>query len=250
MGSHTVQGRIAAITLPVLVVVLSSCGGGSSGAAKVASLDSSGGASGAATSTTLSPKDQQDAILKYAACMRDNGVEMKDPTFDANGNMTGGGFGRDSGIDPRSTSFQTAQTKCGDLVKGIDFFGRRRGNFDPTKLQAAMTDFTACLRDHGQQVDDITFGGPGGGPGQNGAPGNSTPADGSRPAGGFGGPPPGGSPPNGNAPGGAGFDPTTRLIERLGLDTNDPAVKTAVDACKSIITDAFGQNSTTATTNG
>ena len=41
--------------------------------------------------------------------MRQNGIDMADPTFDADGNPTGGGFGRGSGIDPDSTEFQTAQ---------------------------------------------------------------------------------------------------------------------------------------------
>ena len=41
--------------------------------------------------------------------MRENGVDMADPTFDADGNPTGGGFGPGSGIDPRSDAFQTAQ---------------------------------------------------------------------------------------------------------------------------------------------
>lgn len=242
------------------VVALAACGGSSSAASKVATL-STGGATGAATTTTLSPKQSQEAILAYAACMRENGIPMKDPTFDADGNMTGGGFGgRDSGIDPRSTEFQTAQKACGSLIQGVDVFRGRRGNFDPTKIQAAMNDFTACLRNQGLQVDDITFGRPGGDNGGDGANGNggSLPfrtgtggtggsgTDGSVPPGGFNGGPPDSFPRGDNAPGGTGFDPTQRLIERLGLDATDPAVKSAVDACRSILTNAFQPTTTTA----
>jgi hypothetical protein len=257
MGMNSLQRRVGAIVLPLLVVALAACGGssGSSGA-KVATLDTSGsggaGASGLAPTTTLTPKQQQDAILSYTSCMRDHGVAMKDPTFDANGNMTGRLFDRNT-IDRNSTSFQTAQKACGTLIQGIGFGRGRRGNFDPAKMQTAFNDFTACLRDHGQQVNDITFGRPGNGNGNgqggNGAPNGSTPPNGSVPPGGFGGPP--GSGPrndNGNAPGGAGFDPSTRLVERLGLDVTDPVVKKAVDACSSILTAAFNPTGSTTTT--
>jgi hypothetical protein len=234
-----------AMAFASLAIVIAACGS-SNAASKVATL-STGDPAGAATTTTLSAKDSQDAILAYAACMRENGVPMQDPTFDANGTMTGGGCGRDSGIDPRSTEFQTAQDACGSLIEGIDFGRGRRGNFDPAAIQSALSDFTSCLREQGLQVDDITLPQPGaGGPG--GANAGSLPVpDGSIPPGGFDGPPPsfqGG----GNVPGGAGFDPTTRMIEQLGLDATDPAVKAALDICQPILTKAF--QPTTSTTTG
>ncbi len=225
------------------LLALGSCsdGGGSS---KVASLDDAGGA----TVTTVAV-DSQEAMLDYAQCMRDNGVEMQDPTFDADGSITGGGIGQGSGIDPRSSEFQTAQEQCGDLIEGIEFGGPGGGGgaFDRDAIQQAMTDFTACLRDEGLEVDDITFGGPGdggGGPGGNG----SIPvgAGGSVPPGGFDGGPTG-SPPQGGpqGPGGEGFDPTARIIEQLGLDDTDPAVTAALDVCGSLLTDAFQPTATT-----
>ena len=254
MEMNSLHRRIGMIMLPMLVVALAACGGssGSSGA-KVATLDSSGagaGASGIATTTTLTPKQQQDAILAYTSCMRTNGVDMKDPTFDANGNMTGRLFDRNT-IDRNGASFQKAQKACGKLIQGIGFGRGGRGNFDPAKTQAAFNDFTACLRDHGQQVNDITFGRPptgSGNGGGNGQTGGSTPPNGSTPPpGGFGGPP-GSGPRDGNAPGGAGFNPATRLVERLGLDITDPKVKAAVDACSSIISAAFNPTGSTTTT--
>ena len=117
------------------------------------------------------------------------------------------------------------------------------GAFDRDAIQQAMSDFTACLRDEGLEVDDVTFGGPGdGGPGGNG----SIPV-GSLPPGGFVGGPTG-SPPQGGpqGPGAEGFDPTARIIEQLGLDDTDPAVAAALDVCGSLLTDAFQPTSTTA----
>ncbi len=243
--------RATACTL--LVGALVACGGSGSASSKVATLDSSGGGAAVATSTTLSKKAQQDAILSYAACMRTNGVDMKDPTFDADGNVTAGGGGfRAQGIDPRSTTFQTAQKACGSLIQGIDFGPGRRRNFDPTKLQAAFNDFTACLRDNGVQVNDITIGqrngtgGNGTNGGGNGGNGGNAP-DGSVPPGGFNGPPPSFTPGGANAPGGPGFDPTQRLIERLGLDATDEKVKAAISTCQPALLAAF-QNVTGSTT--
>ena len=117
--------------------------------------------------------------MQYAACMRENGIDMADPTFDADGNPSGGGFGPDSGIDRQSDEFQTAQTACADLMEGVTLGGRGRIGVDREAIQTSLNDFTACLRDEGLEVDDITFGPPGGG---NGADGRAT--DGSIPAGG------------------------------------------------------------------
>ncbi len=165
------QPRLTIAILGISVALLASaCGGGKNASAEVASL---GSTSGTAPDTTA-PVNTQEALLKYAACMRTNGVNMADPTFDADGNPTGGGFGPGSGIDPRSDAFQTAQKVCGDLLQGVQFGGRGRTPIDREKIQNSLNDFTACLRDEGLQVDDITFGPPRGANGANGA----TPATG------------------------------------------------------------------------
>jgi hypothetical protein len=237
-----------------LALLATACGSGSNAAAQVASLGSTTGT----TPGTTTPVNTQDALLKYAACMRQNGVNMADPTFDADGNPTGGGFGQGSGIDRTSTEFQTAQKACGDLLQGVQFGGRGRTNVDRTKIQDSLNDFTACLRDEGLAVDDITFGPPGGRTGgattgTGPATGNGGATDGSVPGGGgFGGPPPGGSVPTGanggnGGPGGAGFDPTARMIERLGLDNTDPKVIAALAKCQPILTAAFQPTTSTTT---
>jgi hypothetical protein len=232
-----------------IALVATACGSGSNASAQVASLGTTTGTS----PDTTSPVDTQDALLKYAACMRENGIDMSDPTFDADGNPTGGGFGPGSGIDPRSTEFQTAQNACGDLLQGVQFGGRGRNGIDREQIQNSLNDFTACLRDEGLTVDDITFGRPAGAGGTDGvATDGSVPAGAVGQGGGFGGPPPDGSVPAGsnNGPGGAGFDPTARMIERLGLDETDPAVAAALAKCQPILTEAFqpATSTTTATT--
>lgn len=241
-----------------LVLIASACGSGGSDSSQVASL-STDGATGATTATTA-PVDTQEAWLAFAQCMRDNGVDMQDPTFDADGNLASGGIGPDSDLDLRDDAVQTAMTECGDLIGDIGPGGGNGGpQFDRTGIQDALNAFTECLRDNGVQVDDVDFGvGPGGGAG---GPGG-TPPDGAQPltsddvpAGGFG-PPPDGSAPAGGAggPGGDGFDPTARIIEQLGLDDTDPTVSAALSACQAELDAAFtpadGSTDATDTTTG
>jgi hypothetical protein len=224
-----------------LALIATACGSGNNASAQVASLGSTTGT----TPDTSSPANTQEALLKYAACMRQNGVNMADPTFDADGNPTGGGFGRNSGIDPRSAAFQTAQKACGSLLQGATLGGRGRG-LNRDAIQNGLNDFTACLRGEGLQVDDITFGPPGGAGNGNRTTGTGPAPDGSVPPGGFGGPPPNGSAPaGGGGPGRGGFDPTKRLIQQLKLDETDPKVVAALAKCEPIITAAFSPTTTT-----
>ncbi|CAB4898574.1 unannotated protein [freshwater metagenome] len=254
--------RLSIIAAGITIsVALAACGGSSSASSKVATLDNN--ASGSAASTTVAV-NTQEALLAYASCMRDNGIDMADPTFDANGNPTGGGFGggggggtgTNSGIDRQSDTFKTAQKACQSHLQGVTFGGRLGGQFDRAALQDGLNKFTACLRDNGVTVDDITLGnrpagsgnGGGNGPptsGQLGGQGDGAPSDVSVPRGGFGGPPGAGQGRDGNGPGGAGFDPTARMIERLNLDEADPTVAKAMTACKTILTDAFTPTTTT-----
>lgn len=250
-NNHRVIAAVAALT-----VVLSSCGDDSTEATgQVASLGSTTeSASGDGTTDTVAPADTQEALLAFAACMRDNGVDMADPTFDAEGNPAGGLFGPDSGIEPGSEDFRVAQEACGELLEGVTFGGGPggQGALDVDAVQQSMNEFTSCLRDEGLEVDDINFanGAPGGGGGPGGGgfggpaggtiPEGATPPDGSLPAGGF-----AGGPPDGGGPGGEGFDPTDRIVAQLDLDEDDPAVTAAIEACESILDGAFQPTETT-----
>lgn len=59
----------------------------------------------------VDPKEQ-DRALKFAACMRKNGVEMPDPDFSKGGvQIQIGG----EGFEPTSETFKAAQKACGSL---------------------------------------------------------------------------------------------------------------------------------------
>jgi hypothetical protein len=71
---------------------------------------------------------EQQAFLDFAACMRDHGVEMADPTFEGGGvsiQIGGPGPKDGGGIDPQSPAFQAAQTACQHFLQdaGLGKFG-------------------------------------------------------------------------------------------------------------------------------
>lgn len=66
----------------------------------------------------MSAEDQaafQDAMLEYAQCMRDEGIDMPDPDFSA-----GGGFiGAAEGIDPGDPDYQAADEVCRSILEEV-----------------------------------------------------------------------------------------------------------------------------------
>ena len=131
---HTRHPRALTLAISVgFLTMVAACGGGGS-SSEVASLGA--GDTSAATETTTA-EDTQQQWLDFAQCMRDNGVDMQDPTFDADGNLQGG-FGPAAGLDPQDENTQTALQACRDLMPA---FGPGSGGgpqFDRTAIQDAF----------------------------------------------------------------------------------------------------------------
>ncbi|MEO3808238.1 hypothetical protein ABGB17_04480 [Sphaerisporangium sp. B11E5] len=131
---------LAAGVLPVLA--LTACGGG----ANTPSVASAGTPS-AAPSGSPSPSGSSDP-LKFAQCMREHGIDMKDPE-------PGGGpvaIRRRAGDDAK---WKKAEKECGKyMVLG----GPGKGPDDPA-VRDAMLKFARCMREHGVNVPDPKPGG-------------------------------------------------------------------------------------------
>lgn len=90
---HTTIGRTARVRRSVLaatgvlavVTMATACGGDGDGTSEVASLGTSAASDDDGDDATESTVDREDAMLEYAECMRDNGIDMPDPKFDENG---------------------------------------------------------------------------------------------------------------------------------------------------------------------
>lgn len=103
----------------------------------------SGSAPGAdpTPTSTLSP---QEKALKFAQCMRDNGVPMEDPDVSSGG--AGGGMSvRIGGEGIDETKLQAAMQACREYSPMGD---GGRTQVDP-QLEENMRKFAQCMRDHG-----------------------------------------------------------------------------------------------------
>lgn len=123
----------------------------------------------AAASETTAPEpeptveeelDDEAQLLAFAACMRDEGVNMPDPTVDSDGNAQlvppqdldiSDPGARDAAI--------AARDACAVHLEGLElgFAGQ-----DDTEFQDQLLEFTQCMRDNGYDMPDIELGGPGG----------------------------------------------------------------------------------------
>jgi hypothetical protein len=194
------------------VLTLAACGGDESSADGVASVDDVASASTAEATpdgSTGAAVPEDEAVLAWAQCLRDNGIDVQDPTVDANGDIQFTPPADGAAFDPNSEEFQLAQAECSGLL-GDTPFG---GGANRDGLQDAFIVFTQCLRDEGLDVGDVDFS-----QRQTGAGGA------------------GGRPANGAA-GALDLEFLAGLIP--GLDPELPATATAVDACADTLTEAF-----------
>jgi hypothetical protein len=143
-----------AVILLALCVVASGCGS-SSAEDGVAALDD--------TTTTTSDSDDsgddqdpQEAALAWAKCMREHGVDVPDPQFGDNGQLTIRAGSRGRTLDgPDTDAFQKAQKACGTP------FGRSGrppiSREQREQMQDAMLAFAKCMRAHGVDMPDPQF---------------------------------------------------------------------------------------------
>ena len=112
----------------------------------------------------------EESLLAFAECMRENGVDFPDPVVEADGTVTfgfrpgGGGGGlqalREIGQDP---DLPAARDTCSGMLEGRAF-GPGQGDFDLIELQDRLLEFAQCMRDNGVDMPDPDLGrfGPGG----------------------------------------------------------------------------------------
>ena len=131
-----------------------------SGAGPAPSVPSVPGASGSPGASPVSSpgpnasQDPQDAMLAYARCMRQNGIDFPDPQP-----VNGGGGAQLIPIDPTSPEFQKAQKACESKLPA-------GGVMDPAanqEFQDQMLAYAKCMREHGVDFPDPKFDSSGGG---------------------------------------------------------------------------------------
>lgn len=106
------------------------------------------------TETVLEFEDREEALLAFAQCMRDNGVDMDDPVIGEGGGGRafgpggGGPGGAGGGFDQFSDEFRSAQETCGTILESA------RPEIDPEAEQERLEEqllLAQCIRDAGYE---------------------------------------------------------------------------------------------------
>ncbi|MFL6127340.1 hypothetical protein [Actinophytocola sp.] len=137
-----------------LFALVTACGNaGDGGTDDVASMSS---ASNAPSSAAQGDDDDYDKILAYARCMRQNGVDVKDPAPPKAGGGEAGGIGVSVDGPGDKEKVDKAHAKCKHLMPN---------GGEPEKPSAEDLDqarkIAKCLREHGIDVKDPTMENPG-----------------------------------------------------------------------------------------
>jgi hypothetical protein len=149
------------ILIPGVVLAAAACGGGAASTG-IASLQ--GDEVGTDSSTTTTTVDTEQAMLDFAQCMRDHGIDMPDPEI----NSAGGGVGftfsvqGDSGEGPDSAEMQKMQAAneaCQHFLQGVV---QQFEQPDMSQMQDQLLAFAQCMRDHGIDYPDPVFSDDGG----------------------------------------------------------------------------------------
>ncbi|HEV2768968.1 MAG TPA: hypothetical protein VGV40_02130 [Solirubrobacteraceae bacterium] len=122
-------------------VLLAACGGGSG---------NEGGGADAADGASRSAK-AQDAMLKFAQCMRREGVEMADPG--GNGLVTVGPGSGDGDEPPNSARFRRAEQTCERYLREAGP-PPQLSEEDPEEFERKALAFTRCMREQGVDLPD------------------------------------------------------------------------------------------------
>ena len=153
-----------AAVLVALSLSLVACSGGGAGPDGVASLvDASASPSAAAPEESLDP---EAAMLAFAQCMRDNGIDMPDPEVNGEGGVTFGFAARPGAGTDDMDKLEAAHAACEKYLPKGGPDGRPM-EIDP-EMEQAMLDFARCMRELGIDFPDPEFGngfvkiGPGG----------------------------------------------------------------------------------------
>jgi hypothetical protein len=131
-----------------LTLVLAACGGSGGESNGVASLtDTTSTTDGSSGGAGNAKKDPEEAALEYTRCMREHGVDMEDP-----------GAGGELRLDVRPGNrekVENAQRACEGLLENAR---PQLSEEQQAAMQEAMLAFAKCMREHGINMPDPTFG--------------------------------------------------------------------------------------------
>ena len=126
------------------ILILAACG--SSAADDVPSLG--------ATPTPVAAEealDNEARMMAFTQCLREQGIEVRDPVVDSEGNVEKPEFV--DGLEAKKEAFGTAWEACAEHLEGFTFEKER---VDVSEQVDQWVAIATCLRDKGYDVDDPT----------------------------------------------------------------------------------------------
>lgn len=140
--------RRIALLAAVVALVASACGGAADAEEGVATIDDT--ALLDISGTTAAPEmTEEEVLLAFTQCLRDNGLDIDDPTVDAEGNLR---LSRPDGAGEQGQDgnevFGAARQACRELLEGVTLGFR---DVDVTELEDQLLAFAACVRDNGYE---------------------------------------------------------------------------------------------------
>jgi hypothetical protein len=145
--TRIIRMALALGLLLVLALAVAACGGGG----KSSGVASLGGGDKATGTTRAGGGDDRQAALSYARCMRQHGIDMPDPKFDAQGHV---GIQNPPGVGPDNPKFKAANQACQQYLPN----GGAPEKPNPQEQQQ-MLQFARCMRQHGVDIPDPKPGG-------------------------------------------------------------------------------------------
>lgn len=143
--------RLAIVILGFALLV-AACGGSDDGS-QVASLENQTSTTAVNAGSASSAEETEQAILELTSCLRDNGLDIEDPTVDADGNVDFGNFGDLSDIDEDVA--EQALDACRDLLDGVTLGFADQIDF--TAIEDGLLEYATCMRDNGFDLPDPNF---------------------------------------------------------------------------------------------
>jgi predicted small secreted protein len=139
--------RLIPVALAAVALSLTACGGDSGDGGGVATL---AGDTASATPSAAASGDLEKQLNDYVECLRKQGLDVPDPSVNADGQVT---FGRGAGGGQNfdRDKFADAQKVCGDLPEGLT---TPLDNIDQSQLQDTLLKFAQCMRGEGIDMPD------------------------------------------------------------------------------------------------
>jgi hypothetical protein len=134
------------LLLAPLLVALLATGVACSKSAEPGVASANGGAAAPSPSASASAADREEQLRQFAQCMRDAGVDVKDPQPGA---RLGGLGGMGDGINPNDPKVQAAFASCQSKLPN----GGQPPKLNPQQVEQYRT-FAGCMRENGIDLPD------------------------------------------------------------------------------------------------